>query len=88
MGICIILFSASINFDFFSLFDFFYDAGAIVYYNSEHGDGNGPILYSDVSCIGYEDGIYDCEKDSYDDISSCSRTNLIGLLCSDGNTRK
>ena len=67
---------------------FFYDAGAIVYDNSEYSDGDGPILYSDVSCNGHEDGIYDCEKDSYDDISSCSRTSLIGLLCRDGNKRK
>ena len=67
---------------------FFYDAGAIVYDNSEYSDGDGPILYSNVSCYGHEDGIYNCENDGYNDISSCPRTRLIGLLCRDGMTRQ
>ena len=67
---------------------FFYDAGAIVYYYSEYGDGDGPILYSYVSCNGPEDGLADCGKQGYDDISSCLRTRLTGLLCRDGNKSK
>ena len=57
--------------------------GAIIYSNSEYSDGDGPILYSYVSCNGYEDGLNDCEKNGYDDIS-CPRTRLIGLMCRDG----
>ena len=66
----------------------FYDAGAIVYDNSEYSDGDGPIVYSYVSCYGDEDGLYDCEKDGYENISSCPRARLIGLLCRDGRTRQ
>ena len=70
------------------IFFFFYDAGAIVYSSSEYSDGDGPILYSYVSCYGPEDGLADCGKQGYDDISSCLRTRLTGLLCRDGNKSK
>ena len=67
---------------------FFNNAGAIVYDNSEYSDDDGPILYSNVLCYGHEDGLYDCEKDGYHNISSCPRTDLVGLLCRDGMTRQ
>ena len=62
--------------------------GAIIYSNSEYSDGDGPILYSYVSCYGHEDGLADCGKQGYDDIYSCPRTRLAGLLCFDGNKIK
>ena len=60
----------------------------MIYYYSEYSDGDGPILYSYVSCIGHEDGLADCEKRGYDDLYSCPRTRLTGLLCYDGNKSK
>ena len=50
-----------------------------MYSNSEYSDGDGPILYSYVSCNGREDGLADCEN-----IYSCPHTYLTGLLCCDG----
>ena len=70
-----------------SLFFSFY-IGAIIYPYSEYSDGDGPILYSYVSCIGHEDGLADCQKQGYDDIYSCARTRLTGLLWFDGNKFK
>ena len=67
---------------------FIYVAGAIVYFYSEYSDGDGPILYSYVSCNGHEDDLADCEKQGYDDVYSCPRTRLTGLLCYDGNKSK
>ena len=61
--------------------------GAIIYLNSEYSDGDGPIVYSHISCIGHEDGLADCEKQSFDNIY-CPRTRLTGLLCYDGNKSK
>ena len=67
---------------------FSYYIGAIIYSNSEYSDGDGPIVYSYVSCIGHEDGLADCQKQGYDDIYSCPRSRLTGLLCYDGNKSK
>ena len=74
----------------FAVLSFFFSfyIGAIIYPYSEFSDGDGPILYSYVSCVGHEDGLADCEKRGYDDLNSCSRTYLTGLLCFDGNKSK
>ena len=51
-----------------------------IYYNSEYGDGQLPIVYSNIHCQGTEDSISDCDKTDYLDFS-CSQA--AGVLCED-----
>ena len=50
---------------------------------SQYGDGNGPIVYSNFGCEGFEDTLSICSKTSYPSIT-CSRSNIAGVLCRDG----
>ncbi|XP_011409971.1 PREDICTED: scavenger receptor cysteine-rich domain superfamily protein-like [Amphimedon queenslandica] len=56
-----------------------------IYTGSMFGDGNGPIVYSDVMCGGWEASIDSCSKSQYP-WSSCSRRNVVGIACRDGCT--
>ena len=60
-----------------------YISGPIVYSHSEYGDGEYPIVMSNVGCEGWEKSITDCSHHSYES-TSCSRANLAGVLCHDG----
>ena len=47
------------------------------------GDGEGPIVYSNMMCEGFERNLADCNKNMYPNIV-CSRKNVVGVLCKDG----
>ena len=55
----------------------------IVYKNSEFGAGDGPIIYSNVMCRGFEASIFDCPKID-DGLFTCSHNNIAGIKCVDG----
>ena len=55
----------------------------IVYSNSYFGDGDGPIVWSSISCSGQESSISLCPKSQYLYFSS-SRNDVAGVLCQDG----
>lgn len=56
-----------------------------MYYNSQYGDGQGPILYTSIGCAGDEIRFSDCPKLDYF-ATTCSRGDVVGLLCIDSNT--
>ena len=52
--------------------------------NSTFGDGDYPIIYSNLACGGWEDNVIsECKKDTYSDFT-CSRGNVAGVLCGYG----
>ena len=53
-----------------------------VYTNSYFGAGNGPVIYSNLGCRGYETTVVDCPKSSYGSFT-CSRKNIAGITCQD-----
>ena len=52
----------------------------VAFHNSYFGDGHGPIVYSNVTCGGWEQSITDCAKTDYLSFS-CSRRQTAGVLC-------
>ena len=54
-----------------------------VFYNSHFGDGQYPIVYSDVNCGGWEDLLVECEFTKIPELT-CSRKNTAGVLCGYG----
>ena len=52
----------------------------IAFHNSYFGDGYGPIIYSNVSCGGWEQRVTDCAKATYPGFT-CSREQTAGVLC-------
>lgn len=52
----------------------------IVLPNSEFGDGTYPIVYSNVTCGGWESTITQCNKVEYMN-TICSRKHTAGVLC-------
>ena len=54
-----------------------------IYSNAYYGDGNLPIVYSNVHCRGYETSVLECAKESYGEFSCASR-NVVGVACQDG----
>lgn len=58
-------------------------AVSIAYHYSYFGAGNGPIIYSDVDCGGWEDVISECSKNSFPQFF-CLRSSVAGLLCGYG----
>ena len=54
-----------------------------VYTNSEFGDGGIPIIYSNLTCKGYEENLNECDKTKYGNFS-CSRRKIAGIKCQDG----
>ena len=49
-----------------------------VYTDSEFGDGNVPIIFSNLECKGYEESLNKCNKKNYGNFS-CSRKKLLEL---------
>ena len=47
------------------------------------GEGNGPVVYSNVVCHGWESNIVECAKDLYGTFE-CPNTNIAGVICRDG----
>ena len=61
----------------------FYYIEPVVYSNSYFGDGNYPIVYSNMGCGGWESNIASCKKDSFLNFN-CTRDNIAGVLCGYG----
>ena len=59
----------------------------VVYRGSMFGDGDGPIVYSNLKCEGFESDLTSCDKDEFP-LSVCSRSNVVGVLCKDGKYHK
>ena len=55
----------------------------ISYTNSEFGEGQGPIIFSNLGCEGWEKNIVQCYWSEYGSFS-CSRDQLVGVFCHDG----
>ena len=51
--------------------------------NSKYGTGNGPIIYSNLNCQGWQRSFSECSKSTYRHFT-CSSTNIAGVLCTDG----
>ena len=51
--------------------------------NSKFGDGEGPMVYSNVNCFGHENHITECTKNEFP-YFHCNRQYTIGLHCYDG----
>ena len=51
--------------------------------DSLFGNGEGPIVYSDVDCIGSETNLDGCSKRMYPE-SSCMAGVAAGVMCADG----
>ena len=55
-----------------------------IYTDSKYGKGDGPIVYSNVNCYGWEKTLTECTKTNYL-YFTCSDT--AGVLCPDGRTK-
>ena len=58
-------------------------AEPLVYTNSIFGDGDLPVLFSNMKCRGNEDSFEECDKRMYGNFS-CSRKNIAGVKCKEG----
>ena len=54
----------------------------VVSTNSYFGDGIVPVVYSNMSCQGYETTVVDCNKSVFRSFS-CPRNNIAGVVCQD-----
>ena len=54
-----------------------------IYTDSKYGKGDGPIVYSNVNCHGWEKTLTECTKTNYL-YFTCNDT--AGVLCPDGRT--
>ena len=52
----------------------------VAFYQVYQWDGLSPMVYSDVSCAGWENSIEECEKRQLL-VSSCSKSMVAGALC-------
>ena len=55
----------------------------VVFTRSEFGAGQYPIVFTSISCGGWENELSICNKQAYPQ-SSCSRNNVAGVLCGYG----
>ncbi len=62
---------------------FFIESAA--YADNLFGTGTGPIVYSDVQCVGHEQNIAQCPKNTYPEIS-CPSGVAAGVMCADGES--
>ena len=66
-----------------NIYIYIYYSEPIVYTDSHFGDGDGPIVYSNLDCEGYEDNLNECDKSKYGNFS-CSRKKVVGIKCQEG----
>ena len=55
----------------------------LAFTGAEFGVATGPIVYSNVDCGGWENGITECMKSSHLNIQ-CSHSSVAGVMCADG----
>ena len=60
----------------------FYILVQFIYHNSLFGDGYGPIIYSNVQCVGDKDRFSDCSKNNYFS-TTCDRSDVVAIVCKD-----
>ena len=62
-----------------------YITGGSVYSSyTVFGEGTGPIVYSSLSCHGYESSLSECSKNDYFNSATQSRQSTVGITCWDG----
>ncbi len=67
----------------FILYCYYFFSEPYVYSDSRFGNGQYPIVYSSVSCGGWEDSLIQCTHNQYKD-TVCSRQHVAGVLCGYG----
>ena len=63
-----------------------YDSDRIEDDEHWYGKGTGPIHFTGVDCIGYEESIEDCmdvTDTRFSDTFSCSHASDVGIKCAD-----
>ena len=53
------------------------------YFDAHFGETVGPIIWSNVNCVGWESSIQYCSKDSFPNFN-CSQRYTVGITCKDG----
>ena len=48
-----------------------------------YGSGDGPIVYSNLNCQGWQRSFSECSKSSYLHFT-CSSSSIASVLCTDG----
>ena len=56
------------------------NADTVAFYQVYLWDGLSPIIFSDVSCAGWENTIEECDKKQFLEFS-CSKSMVAGALC-------
>ena len=51
--------------------------------SSIFGQGNLPVVYSDVSCAGWESHLLECSRKHHSTFE-CTSRNAAGVICTDG----
>ena len=62
---------------------FLHYLASTAFVDSAFGAGDGPIVYSNFGCQGFETSLSACSKDSYPSFT-CNNGNTAGILCADG----
>ena len=61
----------------------YYHAEPVAYTGSTFGEAEGPVIYSDVGCEGWQNNIRDCKKLQYENFT-CPHYTVAGVMCSNG----
>ena len=62
-----------------------YYVGAIIDTSDKFGVGNGPIVYSNVDCVGNEKRLSHCNRHQQSDHQVCRYAGIVGLKCLESN---
>ena len=61
----------------------YYYTEPLAFSGAQFGVAEGPIVYSNVDCGGWESDIQECMKSNHLQIQ-CSHSAVAGVMCSDG----
>lgn len=53
-----------------------------LYYNAKFGEGNGPVVWNNIACSGWESTIQSCSKQVYPSFT-CPQQYTAGMTCKD-----
>ena len=59
--------------------------GPLTYFDAHFGETNGPVIWSNLACSGWETNIYNCNKDVFPNFN-CTQQNTAGVTCKDGKS--